>query len=306
MPESITAKTIPLPVAPKRFRARSDRMVLAERYMARPELLYYTTGTMRSGDYLRPSPYIAFAAVLGLCSPVPAVSQPADACNAALLQGNLEFQYRRLPDRCEGRYALKTSPGTTVLRLISLTTELADEPPRANAALALRWNPPADAKAFFIRAESLTLTTAYRMDTLRPEGERLWNWPQAIRAAAQLPKDSLGFIGWFSHSSGREIFVPVAIRQTPDRPPSCCSMALMPANPLQSIELRIDKVDLSTGSSTPVPHPNPFGGSSYPGLQPIRKTIKLPGPGYYRVSLATKTDTGTTVKPEFFVFYASN
>jgi len=136
-------------------------------------------------------------------------------CDSNLTKlSNGPLEYKDRGDRCEGIYVKEV--GSTTLQIVSLTESFGEYNTNSGKPILIEWDTPPANSAIHLRAQSVKWKLYYRMDTYRPNGDKLYNWPTDILASLSIEKSDFGLVGIAQDSIAKEkrdIYVPLRVSQ---------------------------------------------------------------------------------------------
>jgi len=147
----------------------------------------------RRSDTHSAFPQCAILSLLLVTIPTNATLAQPGSCEPSIKAPSLDspYSYRLRIDRCEGIYAREVAGDT--LMIASLTRQFEDFTPTAGGRLRLSWE-LARPLPVRLAASSLRPHFYYRMDSVRPVGTSVYDWPTDVLAALKVTKADLGVV----------------------------------------------------------------------------------------------------------------
>jgi hypothetical protein len=203
--------------------------------------------------------------------------------------------YHLRGDRCEGIYHQSVS--SLVLSLASFTTGPPNYDLNGLKSLTLEWTRPAEFDgAVRLRVRTLAKDLYYRMDTIRPSPETVYEWPVEVLKAQDIGADEISLLGWVETTVGnvdRRIYLPVSMKDglVPEAPGDYL-LVVYPGVRLNKVYVSIDQINTAGVLQHTVQSREPLNRNSFPEGRPVR--IKLPelSKGLYYVEITGKTKSG--------------
>lgn len=235
-----------------------------------------------------------------------------DPLLVALAQG--AFGYRQRGDRCEGSYARPVT--ATVLSLASLTESFEAYDPASGRPLILTW-PRYGNSGVRLQARSLTRSSHYRMDALRPAGDTSYRWPSNGLGALAISRPGLGVTARVQQTVAgvaRDVYLPLRIAQAPDTTQRSTrvlprdgtyELVVYPTARLSQVFLTVASVGANGQPATYITRDQKLGFSYYPADQPIAfKVSGLDAAGLYMLEVAARLDGGGTTAIQQWLYHA--
>jgi hypothetical protein len=136
-------------------------------------------------------------------------------CDSNLTKlSNGPLSYKDRGDRCEGIYVKEVS--STTLQIVSLTESFGEYNTNSGKPILIEWDTPPATSVIHLKAQSVKRKLYYRMDTFRPNRDKLYNWPIDILASLNIEKSDFGIVGIAQASIGqekRDIYIPLRLSQ---------------------------------------------------------------------------------------------
>lgn len=212
--------------------------------------------------------------------------------------------YRLRGDRCEGIYIKQVAGGA--LRVVSLTESFEDYDPTSGGALVVEWTPFGDG-AVHLRADQVGRPHFYyRMDALRPPGEKSFTWPSGMLSVFTLKRAEIGVVGWTSVTVGhatRDVYLPLRIRQKGAALASQgYDLEVASGAQLNQVFVSVAAVGEDGQPTVFLKKDEPLQYGYYPPDRKIRIRIPAPGsPGLYSIELdATLAAGGSSAATLWF------
>ena len=216
--------------------------------------------------------------------------------------------YHLRHDRCEGRYVQDVA--STILVTASLTEAFEDYDLKAGKELVVAWQAP-QKQPVHLRAQGLRPRLYYRMDTVRPPGSVSFQWPTAILAALDIPRQDIGVIGWMSYALGgvaREVSLPLRISQKGNIPQArTYRVVLWPGRELTEVFISLApvKADGAVGTFLPNQDGRPLKYGYYPAERGIEFDLPAPEtPGVYYLEIGATLRSGGVITIENWFYHA--
>jgi hypothetical protein len=225
------------------------------------------------------------------------------------------YGYRIHGDRCEGVYAKTVS--STTLRVVSITAAFADFTPAGKDPLRIAWALPHDQtesaapEEIHLRAQSVQPRVYFRMDTVRPQGASVYDWPKNMLDALDIGRSGLGLLVWTTRAVGgvqRIVYLPLRAGPSahkPTDPDTRYRLLVIPGRELEEVYLSVARLDANGQPLTWIVRGNPLRYGYYPAERAIQVPLPFPGaPGSYRLELTATMRGGGTTATELWLYDA--
>jgi hypothetical protein len=251
----------------------------------------------------------AFAAVFWQSPAYTQVTWAADPCDQTLVRApNDPLAYGRRGERCEGLYIREVS-GSAGLLLASFTEAFAPFEPAAGERLYVEWSPPKSPVR--IRAVALRRRLYYRMDTTRPPGSKLFEWPGDVLASLKMRSQEIGIVGWTDRVPGsamEEVYVPLRVgKRSPVERTGRYVLLVVPGTELSEVFVTLSEVLADGREGAVIKRDEPLGYGFYPAERGIR--ISLPAlqrSGLYRLQVGATLSRGGSVSRSLLFSHPGN
>jgi hypothetical protein len=239
-----------------------------------------------------------------------AVQTTASQCDVELARkapADHPFKYRSLGDRCEGIYVENVR--CTALLVASLTESLEDYDLRSGKDLALEWTAPTNVTVQ-LRAHALKPRLYYRMDTVRPAGEKSFRWASDVLRALDIRKSDVGIIGWTDYAmdgTNRRVYLPLRVSQQ-TRPNRTFSyqLILVPCHELKEVFITLSKVGRDSQAGK-LKEGEPLRHSYFAAGRGIMIPItNLKGQGFYHLQIGANLREGGSTATEIWFYHSGN
>jgi len=234
--------------------------------------------------------------ILVTCSqPVQTLAQQDPHCDPYLPRPpENPLGYRLRGDRCEGIYFQELS--SAALAVVSFTEFFTDFDVSSPKDLRVEWMSPGN-ETVRLRAVSLRPRLYYRMDTHRPAGPTVYNWPTDILRALKLSKNEIAVVAWIQRPLGgtsRDLYVPLRVRQQGDSVrASSYQLTLLPGVQLDEVFISLAPVEADGRQSTFLISDKKLGRGYYPAGRSVRIPIEKPAqPGFYYLEIGAPLTSG--------------
>jgi len=214
--------------------------------------------------------------------------------------------YQLRGDRCEGVYIRNVSESN--LQIASFTALVEPFDPKSVKTVRLQWTPPGP-EPVHLRAASLTEKQYYRMDSLRPAGASIYDWPTEILAALRLSTSELGLLTWvFRNMQGtaRAVYLPVSVGRLAGAA-SQYEVLLVPGGSLKSVYMTLAALRADGSTESTLLNGQTFRSGYWPAGTPLKIPLPvLKRSGLYYLEIGAALSTGGPATTEMWFYHSGD
>ena len=217
-----------------------------------------------------------------------------------------EHGYQLRGNRCEGTYRPEVTTPAMWVAAFHETTE--DFDISAEGRLSLAWESPAQLGGqVSLQAQSVKLREFYRMDSQRPSGSGMFDWPTSLLAARGLRLSDIG-VRAYARSGAATLYLPLRIGNSePVSGAGTYTLTLVPNVRLNDVLVSLAPVEAAgdmPSDSAYIRRNESLGETIYITQQPISVALgDLPRPGIYVAEVAGIMASGDALPTVRIWFY---
>ena len=231
----------------------------------------------------------------------------ADPCDPKLVRPAKDpLGYGRRGERCEGVYVQEVA-GSAGLLVASLTEAFEQFDIAPGDKLRLGWS-AVGAPAVRLRAVALRRRLYYRMDTERPRGSTMFEWPTDVLASLKIGPQEIGLVGWTQQQVGdrtEDVYLPLRVGKHELARTGRYIVLVVPGSELSELYVTLAEVGPNGNDAVVLKRGEALKYGFYPAERRIRVELPpLERSGIYRLEFGATLSRGAATTKSLLFYHA--